>query len=180
VVVYSFHLYSIGSLAFKVEATVVAGTRSKLRGTLPASWSRLTRLEELEVDNRDEKGRCLSPGGLTGTLPAVWSNLSNLKSMHLHCNKLQGSLPPSWGGLTRLKDLHMYNNRFSGTVPSSWGGMSSLTTATLWGNPDLGGCIPANWKGRVNAKGEKTGDGGTFGTEELFGVGNKITGFCKG
>jgi hypothetical protein len=154
---------------------------SKLRGTLPASWSSLTRLQELYVSNVYEKGRCSSPGGITGTLPAAWSTMRNLKVMHLSCNKLQGSLPSSWGALTRLEALYLDHNRLSGTVPSSWGGMSSsLTKSTLWNNPDLGGCIPANWKGRVNAKGEKTGDGGTFGTEELFGLGNKITGFCKG
>jgi hypothetical protein len=157
----------------------VTGT-SKLRGTLPVSWSRLTRLEVLYVNNADDKGRCPSPGGITGTLPAAWSTLRNLRAVYLHCNKLQGSLPPSWGGLTRLEDLALTNNRLSGIVPSSWGGMSSLTKATLWNNPDLGGCIPASWKGRVNAKGEKAADGATFDTDELFGLDNKITGFCKG
>jgi hypothetical protein len=154
---------------------------SKLRGTLPASWSRLTRLESLEVNNVDDKGRCPSPGGITGTLPALWSTLRNLKIVYLQCNKLQGSLPPSWGGLMRLQKLGLSNNRLSGTVPSSWGGMSSLTFASLWDNPDLGGCIPASWKDRVNAKGDKGPGGGTFDTTYLFGDGdNKITGFCKG
>jgi Leucine-rich repeat (LRR) protein len=53
----------------------------QLTGPLPASWSLLTTLEELDVSNNS----------LTGQLPADWAALSKLEELQLQGNNLQVS-----------------------------------------------------------------------------------------
>jgi hypothetical protein len=64
---------------------------SQLRGAIPASWSRLVKLQTLDLRNNS----------ITGMAPE-FGNLSNLATLTLNNNQIAGALPPEFGNLTNL------------------------------------------------------------------------------
>ncbi|GBF98856.1 hypothetical protein Rsub_11460 [Raphidocelis subcapitata] len=82
-----------------------------LKGSLPADWSTLGGLEEVEVaGNR----------GLAGALPAAWGGLSGLKRLSLRNNALEGPVPAGWGDLSALSELQLGGNPgLTGCLPGA-------------------------------------------------------------
>eukprot|EP00873_Tetraselmis_striata_P011775 jgi/Tetstr1/432039/TSEL_021511.t2 len=108
--------------------------RKALTGSLPPSWSSLTRLETL----------WLHDNWLTGPLPPSWSALTRLEQLWLRDNELTGPLPPSWSALTRLTGLWLRDNELAGPVPPSWSALTRLTGLSLYAN-QLTGPLPPSW-----------------------------------
>jgi hypothetical protein len=79
--------------------------------------------------------------------------------------------------MAAMDDLEISINNLAGTVPPSWGSWGQVKTVSLFANPQLSGCLPAAWRGRVN-------DGGVVGVEgpykggDMLTAGTGITGFC--
>jgi U3 small nucleolar RNA-associated protein 7 len=82
-------------------------------GSLPSSWSALSKLQTLDLSGND----------LNGPLPPAWSKLARLVSLQLYSNDLKGSVPPAWGTWPRIANVTLYNNpRLSGCLPRAWRG----------------------------------------------------------
>lgn len=113
--------------------------KNKLSGPILASFKFLTALAELGVGTNE----------LSGTIPDL-GNLTRLRGLSLHENKLTGSIPASFGALTALDLLMLGGNALSGTVPASLSNMRSLKEVCMWGNPHLGGCLPASWRQQLS------------------------------
>jgi hypothetical protein len=156
-----------GSLA-RLEVLYLWG--NKLTGPLPAAWSGMVAMKDLE----------LSANQLSGPLPASWGSLAKMEKLYLDENKLSGTLPAAWSGMVAMKVLMLYKNQLSGPLPASWGSLARLQVVALYDNPNLRGCIPARWRGRVNKPGKDNPDG--HGETSLFGDGDgdgEITGYCN-
>ncbi|GJX37671.1 kinase RLK-Pelle-LRR-XI-1 family protein [Tanacetum coccineum] len=76
-----------------------------LTGTLPASFTNLTRLEHLDLSNNNFS---------TGILPTPIVSLKNLYYLSLYSNHLTGKIPVSFANLTRLEYLDLSNNYLTG------------------------------------------------------------------
>ena len=104
-----------------------------LRGTIPASLSALTSLQNLN----------LSANNLRGTIPASLSALTALQTLDLNTNQLDGSIPASLSTLTRLQTLNLGNNALSGGIPAGFGSLTALQSLNLFSN-QLTGPLPAS------------------------------------
>ena len=100
-------------------------------GTIPSTFSRLSRLEYL-VLNRNSLG---------GQIPSGLGSLSNLKWLGLYDNGFTGSIPAQLGSLSNLERLYLHGNGLTGSVPAQLGSLSSLTNLWLKNN-SLSGPIP--------------------------------------
>jgi hypothetical protein len=92
-------------------------------------------------------------------------------------NTLSGPLPSAWSGMAALEDLALSTNTLDGTVPPSWGSWSRVKHVVLFANPQLHGCLPAAWRGKVNV-GSSIMVEGIFKDGDPLTAGNNITGFC--
>jgi hypothetical protein len=110
-----------------------------LMGTLPATWSRLNRLQRMD----------LSFNSLRGTLPAQWSGISRLTiivGLNLRANSLNGTLPAAWGNWEDgVESLDLSLNSLSGPLPDAWAGFSGYLKHFAADGNQLGGSLPAAW-----------------------------------
>ncbi|MBC6476995.1 MAG: putative Ig domain-containing protein [Hormoscilla sp. GM7CHS1pb] len=105
---------------------------SGVSGTIPSELSKLTSLEELDLNS----------SFLTGTIPPELGDLGNLRHLWLDHNSLEGTIPPELGNLSKLTFLKLNNNSLSGTIPSSLGNLSNLQELWMSAN-SLSGTIPS-------------------------------------
>jgi hypothetical protein len=110
-------------------------------------------------------------------LPPSWGALSKLKVCWLDKNKLSGPLPGSWLGMAALEDLQLNINALAGTVPPSWGSWGRVKLVALFANPQLRGCLPPAWRGKVNV-GQVVSVEGPYKGKAALTAGTAISGFC--
>ncbi|BBN11198.1 hypothetical protein MPTK1_5g09910 [Marchantia polymorpha subsp. ruderalis] len=103
---------------------------NKLTGPIPATLSRLSKLEELQLDNNK----------LSGSIPAQIGNLVNLVYLSLNNNSLSGPMPASLGRLTNLGFLDLSTNYLTRVTPEL-GKLVKLTNLLLNSNK-LQGSLP--------------------------------------
>ncbi|CUG88193.1 GP46-like surface antigen, putative [Bodo saltans] len=129
-----------------------------LTGTLPDSWSSMTRLQLLLLNSNNLSGTLpslwsnmpslqqlrLDDNSFTGTLPATWQSWSGMMYISLRGNSLNGTLPASWSTMTVLSYLYLSYNSFSGSLPSSWSNMIAMQNLNLQSN-SLSGSLPSSW-----------------------------------
>jgi hypothetical protein len=142
-------------------------SKNTLSGPLPSTWSGMVALENLQ----------LAFNSLAGTLPPSWGALSTLRVCYLYNNTLSGPLPSTWSGMVAVEDLQLDSNALVGTVPPSWGSWGRVKTVGLFANPQLSGCLPAAWRGKVNVRKVITEDG-PYKRKNPLTAGTRITGFC--
>ncbi|KAF8059413.1 FLS2 [Scenedesmus sp. PABB004] len=107
--------------------------QQRLGGTLPASWSQLSALQELSIQGQ----------ALTGPLPEAWASMAALQGLGLGGNALSGELPAAWGsGMANLTWLDLSRNNITGPIPEAWVGMATLRELRLSHNA-LSGPLPA-------------------------------------
>ena len=103
----------------------------RVRGRLPTSMSRLSKLSELNFQVNELTGpipnEILAPGlrrldlqqnKFTGPLPPKLANLTDLTSLQLGSNKLTGPIPVGLGNLTSLRSVDLSKNNFTCPAPS--------------------------------------------------------------
>ncbi len=105
---------------------------SGLRGTIPAKFACLDKLEKLILTNHF----------LSGTIPTELGSLSSLQILSLGLNDLSGTIPTELGNLSSLQTLQLENNNLSGTIPTELGNLSSLQILNLGLNNSITGTIP--------------------------------------
>ena len=105
--------------------------RNALKGSLPASLSGLTALEDLWLPHND----------LTGPIPPELGDMSALSVLGLHDNALTGPIPVELGKLSKLSLLSLGGNALSGIIPPELGNLSTLVSLYLQDNA-LTGAIP--------------------------------------
>ena len=116
----------IGELTELVSFKIV---EPGITGTLPQSFSKLTNLEELVIENT----------AMT-SLPDFFARFARLVSVSIAGNKnMSGPLPESLGNSNRLVQLFVFGNGFTGTLPESWARHGDYMN--LSGN-NLSGAIP--------------------------------------
>eukprot|EP00873_Tetraselmis_striata_P036891 jgi/Tetstr1/457155/TSEL_043805.t1 len=115
---------------------------NRLRGALPPSWSALKGLHTLELNNNR----------LTGPLPPSWTALTRLSVLDIWGNALTGALPPSWSALTGLGSLFLYENQLTGPLPPSWSALTGLGNLYLQSN-QLTGPLPPEWSTLTGLRG---------------------------
>jgi hypothetical protein len=143
---------------------------NRFSGNLPASWSKLQRLEYLNLSDNYNLG---------GALPKSWGDLRRLRFLYLSYNKLSGPLPPEWSGMVRLQAFKVLVNQLTGPLPWQWRSMKRLQILELgWNffsgpfpwqwramtkleyfyiawNLRVTGCLPREWRNRVRLFDEK-------------------------
>lgn len=102
-----------------------------LKGTLPASLSKLPGLQTLELEGNS----------LSGALPKDLGRLANLRTLRLGLNLFSGALPKELGSLARLEILSLPFNKLSGGLPPDLGRLASLRLLDLSQNT-ITGTIP--------------------------------------
>ncbi|CAB9514510.1 LRR receptor-like serine threonine-protein kinase [Seminavis robusta] len=81
---------------------------NQFTGSIPPSWSRLSKLEVLTLSHCDE---------LEGTIPSALANMPSMKYLSLQKTNLEGPIPSFLGGLTHLKELYLHNTKLTGQMP---------------------------------------------------------------
>lgn len=121
----------------KLVALVSLRLDAGLIGSLPASWSSLTKLEKLSIAPYSGSQKLL------GGFPASWSAMTALKSLNVVFgstsfvrNPPPPTVPPTW--LARIPDLTVTNADWTGSeLPAAWGDsatsqIDSLTLTTCF------------------------------------------------
>ena len=90
----------------KLQQLKVAST--KLTGTIPTGFGRLTTLEYLDLRNNNRLSK--------GTLPSEIGKLTNLKSLRLSGSTVEGTIPSEMQYLTNLEVLNIPNTGLSGSI----------------------------------------------------------------
>ena len=112
---------------------------NNLSGTVLASLSTLTKLEELD----------LSGNRLSGAIPPSLGGLESLNALYLNDNQLSGAIPPELGDLSSLLQLSLRKNRLSGAIPAS---LSNLFLGyARFADNSLTGCVPHGLRYLVTA-----------------------------
>ncbi|KPI87399.1 putative GP46-like surface antigen [Leptomonas seymouri] len=108
---------SLPELAADVDGQQVAvtevsvyGKGSRVAGTLPASWGRLTRLQTLRLQGN----------AISGTLPSAWSGMASLRNLDVSGNPLSGSVPVSWGEMSSRTSVNLKGTSLCGCLPAEW------------------------------------------------------------
>ncbi|KAM7498587.1 hypothetical protein LguiA_023001 [Lonicera macranthoides] len=131
-----------------------------LTGVLPAAFSNLTFLQELDLSRNYINGSIPSSfaqlpltilsllgNRLSGSIPRELGRIATLKRLVLEDNQLGGPLPPDLGSLRSLERLQLSANNFTGTIPETFGNLRNLTDFRIDGST-LSGRIPdfiGNW-----------------------------------
>jgi Leucine-rich repeat (LRR) protein len=118
-----------------------------LKGTLPATLSRLRSLTEFKcgVNNLDGKIPSLKEFGLaqelefgpnkfTGAFPAEMVQLNTLVSFIVSKNALTGTLPSNFNKLQKLERFDASSNQLSSTLPESFASLPKLQELDLSSN----------------------------------------------
>ena len=132
-------------------ATFLSFTDNLLNGTLPTSFSSLTNLIVLAVDNNfltgdlsliegltKVTGMYLDSNGFTGTIDDNFlKNLSSLRILDVSGNGFEGAVPVHLMGLPTLQVMDIHGNQltdFSDLIPAN----GSLSFLTIYDNPIAG------------------------------------------
>jgi hypothetical protein len=75
-----------------------------------------------------------------------------------------------------LEVVLLNTNALVGTVPPSWGSWGRVNLVTLFANPQLSGCLPTAWRGKVNVGRVVTG--GPYKGKDPLTAGTGINGYC--
>jgi hypothetical protein len=109
-------------------------TENDVRGTIPPSFGRLTRLKRIQLSRNNIDGTLPSELGLlhehlevlsighnniSGTIPSQLGRLTNLMELNLAGNALTGDIPPELNLLEELTILRLEENHVSGSIPQS-------------------------------------------------------------
>jgi hypothetical protein len=122
-----------GDLLQVSEVSVRGKTR--ITGTVPASWSRISKLKKLDV----------SQTKLSGSIPDALGTLSKLVTADFSNSYFCYNMP-NWNstGMPRLVQAVFNNNNLRGTFASSWSTFASSLSLNIRGNK-LCGCMPQSW-----------------------------------
>jgi len=80
----------------------------KVTGPIPNSFSKLQRLQNLD----------LGSNSLSGPIPSFLGKLKRLKEVDLSNNKLSGAIPASLGNLQSLSQFNVSFNQLCGAIPA--------------------------------------------------------------
>ena len=118
-----------------------------LKGTLPATLSRLRSLTEFKCGVNDLDGKIPSlkefasahelefgPNKFTGAFPAEMVELSTLVSFIVSKNALTGTLPSNFNKLQKLERCAASSNHLSSTLPESFASLPMLQELELSSN----------------------------------------------
>ncbi|CAK9134162.1 unnamed protein product [Ilex paraguariensis] len=135
-----------------------------LTGVLPAEFSNLSYLQEIELSRNYISGSIPTNLGqlnltilsllgnrIGGSIPKEIGDISTLEQLVLEDNQLGGSLHRNLGSLSRLKRLLLSANNFTGTIPETFVNLKNLEDFRIDGST-LTGKIPdfiGNWT-RIN------------------------------
>ncbi|KAG5471683.1 hypothetical protein LSCM4_03235 [Leishmania orientalis] len=150
----------------RVTSISLSFGKGVLKGTLPASWGGLSRIEYISLYSNSLTGTLpsewsnmktakwflLNDNELTGTIPDSWSQLRYMTWACLNDNKLTGSLPSSWGSAPRLAIMEARRNELTGTLPPEWSRLRYISSVTLSDNR-LTGPLPVAWASSLSLNG---------------------------
>ena len=77
--------------------------------------------------------------------------LTNLEKVDFGYNLLTGAIPTEIGQLTKLSFLHIGHNYLEGEFPKELKALTKLNDLDIFGNKNIGGCVPQQLRCRCNA-----------------------------
>eukprot|EP00798_Chlamydomonas_sp_ICE-L_P016158 gene16158-22319_t len=116
-------------------------------GTLPESYSSLTNLMELNIDNVPGVTGSLPPGvvlevantDVKGFLPEEWSELTSLSKLDLSGNELlTNGLRCEWSTLTKLTALYVDGSNIGEVLPAEYSVLENLVILNVTDNVFVG------------------------------------------
>ncbi|RVW51282.1 DNA damage-repair/toleration protein DRT100 [Vitis vinifera] len=120
---------SLGALQF-LEVMVISGMKH-ITGSIPESFSNLTHLKQLVLEDNS----------LGGAIPSSLGHLPLLKAISLSGNQLRGQIPPSFGNFRGLEQFNLGRNLLTGPIPPTFKNLHSLQYFDLSSNL-ISGLIP--------------------------------------
>ena len=112
---------------------IVDLSSNQYTGNIPAAYSSLNNLQQLQLSNN----------GLSGNIPD-FSGASSLQFLYLSNNAFSGSIP-DFSGATSLQYLYLNNNSLTGSIPASLWASSSITDINLSNNLLSGNITISTW-----------------------------------
>ncbi|KXZ46154.1 hypothetical protein GPECTOR_46g223 [Gonium pectorale] len=141
----------------RLEGQVAAPVRlafrgAALQGTVPAEWSSMASLREVDFSHLRPAE---SPVDMAGGIPGAWTvalqplspaAYTTLQTLDVSSNIVTGALPADWQQWSSLVSLGVSGTAVSGALPAAWSRLNRLTRLAL-GSPGLQGPLPAEWRG---------------------------------
>ncbi|GMI37619.1 hypothetical protein TrRE_jg4452 [Triparma retinervis] len=108
--------------------------KNALSGPLPASYSKFTMLQHLDISHNQLSGDIPETifdiktlkrihlehnYMLTGSIPESFCDLDKLQAFTIHYNKVKGELPSNIGACKNLKEFSIHHNSMEGQIPES-------------------------------------------------------------
>jgi Leucine-rich repeat (LRR) protein len=121
----------------------------RIQFALPADWSPLTALTELDFSHNQISGSLpqvlpsslvrlnFFENSLVGSVPSSYSSLTQLTYLHVSKNRVTGSLPAFLMSLP-IQYFNVATNLFTGTIPESVGCLTALRDMLLYTNIFVG------------------------------------------
>ncbi|CAG9568302.1 surface antigen-like protein [Leishmania major strain Friedlin] len=130
---------SIDGDELQITSVSVRG-KTRFTGTIPASWSRITRLTHLDF----------SRTRISGRIPDELGSLAALMSVDFSNSYFCYGLP-NWNAssMPMLSQAIFTNNNMRGPFASSWSTFPASLKLDITGNK-LCGCMPSSWDSKPN------------------------------
>jgi RHS repeat-associated protein len=139
------------------DVTKVELQTNNLKGVLPASVSRLQKVNTLRLQSNQLSGKIplslgdmtaltmlnLGINSLTGPIPSSLGKLVNLTWLGLYSNPLTGTLNKKLFDLTNLENLYIFSTNIEGSIPSDIVKLTKIKILHLYQNK-LSGKLPSS------------------------------------
>ncbi len=130
------------NVAWQNRIYAISGNNNNLTGSLPASLSALTKINQFNVRGNH----------LRGTLPSSYSAWTEIQDFQVQSNHLVGVLPDSYSAWQNIHVFYVDVNQLTGVLPDAWSAWGSDIRWFSVGANQLTGILPSSWASWTNMR----------------------------